>query len=452
MDNLTRQIADFAVELSYDQLPDEVIAAATRFLVDTLACAIAARDCDQAGMGLRLARGAVPDRYPGRILLHGARSTAESAAFVNTAMIRNLDFNDQYPGGHPSDCLGAFLAVAESPKADGRGLILSLVIAYELCVRLSDATGLRYKGWDQGFAIGIATAAGTGRLLGLSARQVSEAIAIITVANIPMRNTRAGELSHWKGAATSFATRNGMFATLLAGEGMTGPDRPFEGKHGLWDLITGPFELQPLPNRGGPFRSPDVQVKFWPVEYNAQLPVWAALELRSKVDWRDLADIEIGTYQFALTEIGGEPEKWDPKTRETADHSMPYIFAKALVDGTITVAAFEESAYRDAALRPLMAKIRIHIDDEVNALYPKVVSMKVKATAKDGRTVTIFPRDPLGHTNKPMKDDDVRAKFHQTVEPVFGKERASIVLDRWWKIKDASASELSDALNLLDMR
>jgi len=104
MDNLSRQIANFAADLSYEHLPEEVVAAATRFLVDTLACGIAAYDCESAQIGLRLARGAAPERYPGRILLHGATSTAESAAFVNTAMIRNLDFNDQYPGGHPSDC------------------------------------------------------------------------------------------------------------------------------------------------------------------------------------------------------------------------------------------------------------------------------------------------------------------------------------------------------------
>ena len=195
MDNLTRQIADFAAELSYDQLPEEVIAAATRFLVDTLACAIAAHDCEPARMGLRLARGAAPDRYPGRILFHGARSTAESAAFVNTAMIRNLDFNDQYPGGHPSDCIGAFLAIAEAAKADGRRLLSSVAVAYELFVRISDATALRYKGWDQGFAIGVCTAAGVGHLFRLSPQQIGEAIAITTVANIPMRNTRAGELS-----------------------------------------------------------------------------------------------------------------------------------------------------------------------------------------------------------------------------------------------------------------
>src|SRR5262245_59604735 len=259
MDNLTRQIANFAAELTYDQLPSEVIAAATRSIVDSLACAIPAHDCAPAQMALRLARGAAPLRFPGRIICHGETSTAESATFVNTAMIRKLDFNDEYPGGHPSDCLGAFLAIAESANTDGRRLLAAMVIAYELFVRISDATGLRYKGWDQGFAIGICTAAGVGHLLRLSPQQIAQAVAIIAVANIPMRNTRAGELSLWKGAATSFATRNGVFATLLASEGMTGPDRPFEGKHGLWDLITGPFEFEPLPTAGGPFRSPNVQ-------------------------------------------------------------------------------------------------------------------------------------------------------------------------------------------------
>ena len=451
MDNLTRQIADFAAQLSHEKLPDKVVGAATRFLVDSLACAIAAHDCESARIGLVLARGAAPDRYPGRILFHRETSTAESAAFVNTAMIRNLDFNDQYPGGHPSDCLGAFFAVAESAQADGPRLIEAMVIAYELFVRISDATGLRYKGWDQGFAIGICTAAGVGHLLGMTPQQIGEAVAITAVANVPMRNTRAGELSLWKGAATSFATRNGVFAALLAGQGMTGPDRPFEGKHGLWDLITGPFEFEPLPTASGPYRSPDVQLKAWPVEYNAQLPVWAALELRSKVDWRVLTDIDIGTYTFAFTEIGGEPEKWDPQTRETADHSMPYIFARVLLDGAISVAAFDESAYRDPAIRPLMNRIHIRLDDEVNAMYPNVVAMKVKATTKDGRVIELFPRDPLGHCNNPMNDQDVRDKFTRTAEPVYGREKTSTVLERWWRTTELSAAEMTGALSLLDI-
>ena len=451
MDNLTRQIAEFAAELSFENIPDNVIAAATRFLADSLACAIAAHECAPAKMGLRLARGAAPARYLGRIICHAERSTAESAAFVNTTMIRNLDFNDEYPGGHPSDCLGAFLAIAESANADGHRLLSSMVVAYELFLRLSDATGLRTKGWDQGFAIGIGAAAGVGHLLRLSSQQLAEAIAIVTVANIPMRNTRAGELSLWKGAATAFAARNGLFAALLASEGMTGPDRPFEGKHGLWDLITGPFELPPLPTRGGLYRTPETRVKYWPVEYNGQLPVWAALELRQQVDWRELTDIEIGTYTFCYTEIGSEPEKWDPKTRETADHSLPYIFAKTLVEGGMTLAAFDEPAYRDPSLRPLMGKIRVHLDKEVDSLYPKTISMKIKATTRDGRCIELWPRDPLGHVNNPMTDEDVKAKFAQTVGPILGEEKTSAILNQWWKIREASPLQLSAALMLLDM-
>jgi len=451
MDNLTRQIADFAADLKFEQLPRDVVGAATISLIDSLACAIAAHDCEPAQMGLRLARGAAPERFAGRIICHGERSTAESATFVNTAMIRNLDFNDEYPGGHPSDCLGAFLAIAEAADSNGKGLIESLVIAYEIFLRLSDATGLRYKGWDQGFAIGIGTAAGVGHLLNLSREQLAQAIAIITVANVPMRNTRAGELSLWKGAATAFAARNGVFAALLAAQGMTGADKPFEGKHGLWDLITGPFELQSLPTQGGPYRTVETRLKYWPVEYNGQLPVWAALELRSQVNWRDLADIEIGVYAFCYSEIASEPEKWDPKTRETADHSLPYIFAKALVDGTISLAAFEQSAYRDPALRPLMRKIRVYLDKEVDGMYPKTISMKIKATKKDGGVINLWPRDPLGHVNKPMTEDDVRKKFHQTVGPIYGREKTAHVLERWQNIKEASSVEVSQAISILDI-
>jgi 2-methylcitrate dehydratase len=451
MDNLTCQIANFAYELKFAQLPQDVVAAATRFMVDSLACAIAAHDCEPAQMGLRLARGAAPLKYPGRIICHGAMSTAETATFVNTAMIRNLDFNDEYPGGHPSDCLGAFLAIAESAQADGKQLIESLVIAYELFLRLSDATHLRYKGWDQGFAVGIGVAAGVGHLLNLTREQLAEAIAIIAVANVPMRNTRAGELSLWKGVATAYAARNGMFAALLAGEGMTGADKPFEGKHGLWDLITGPFQLTPLPTEGGPYQAPVTRLKYWPVEYNGQLPVWGALELREKVKWQELRDIEIGVYTFCYTEIGSEPEKWDPKTRETADHSLPYIFAKVLVDGTISVAAFEESAYRDPSLRPLMSKIRVYLDHQVDAIYPKTISMKIKATGNDGHVTELWPRDPLGHPNKPMGDEDVRNKFSRTVEPVYGKDKTKEVLETWWKLGEMSESELVQSITSLDV-
>lgn len=449
MDNLTRMIADYASNLSFDDLPDEVVHAATQRMVDSLACAIAAYECEPARIGLRLARGAAPERYPGCILGYGEKSTAEAAAFVNTVMIRNLDFNDQYPGGHPSDCLGALLAIAEAAGADGRRVLSAMVVIYELFVRMNDATSLRVKGWDQGFIIGLCTAAGVGNLLRLPPAVLGQAIAITAVANVPMRNTRAGELFLWKGAATGYATRNGMFGALLAAEGMTGPDRPFEGKHGLWDLITGPFELAPFGGRGGVFRTADVQLKYWPVEYNAQLVVWAAFEIRSKLDWRNIASIDVGTYAFTYSEIGSDPEKWDPKTRETADHSLPYIMAKTLVDGTITLDAFQESAYRDPALRPLMAKIRVRRDEQVDAIYPETVSMRVEIKTTDGKSHSFEFRDPLGHNKNPMQDKDISKKFLTAAKPVLGEDRALAALERWWDLKHLT--DISEALSLLDL-
>jgi 2-methylcitrate dehydratase len=445
---MTRRIAEFAASASFDRLSETDVHRATQCVVDSLACAVAAYQCETAEIGLRLARGAVPQQYPGRILGHGARSTAEDAAFVNTAMIRNLDFNDHYPGGHPSDCLGAILALAEAAGADGRRLLTSMDVAYELFIRLSDATGLRDRGWDQGFVVGVSTAAAVGNLLQLAPTTIAEAVAITAVANVPMRNTRAGELSLWKGAATAFAVRNGLFAALLAAEGMTGPDRPFEGRHGLWDLITGPFDLPALPNEGGPFRISEIDLKYWPVEYNAQLVVWAGLELRSRLDWQELADVDVGTYAFALSEIGADPEKWDPKTRETADHSLPYILARALVDGRIDAGSFAESAYREPELRPLMSKIRVRRDEAIDAIYPSTVGIKVLATATDGRSYPLELQNPLGHEKNPMQDKDVSAKFLGVAEPVLGPDRAAAALEQWWDL--VRIADVAPVLDLLD--
>jgi len=449
VDNLTRQIADYAARARFEDLPGDVVTAMTQRIVDTLACAVAAYGSEQAEIGRRLALGARPKRYPGRMLGYAERSTAEAATFVNTCLIRNLDFNDQYPSGHPSDCLGALFALAEAADAGGAQLLNSAVVAYELFIRLNDPTNLRDMGWDQGFIVGVSTAAAAGSLLGLTANQIAEGVAITAVANVPMRNTRAGELSLWKGAATGYATRNGVFGALLAAEGMTGPDRPFEGRHGLWDLLTGPFELAPFPGAGGGYRVGDVNMKYWPVEYNLQLAVWAGLRIREQFEWHDLADVDIGTYAFSHLETAGDREKWDPQTRETADHSMAYVLARTLVDGSISAASFDESAFRDPALRPLMAKVRVHTDPALDAVQPDTVAMTVAVTATDGREQRFELRDPLGHQKQPMQAADVEAKFLRAAEPRLGNERAAKALATWSNL--AQVQDLTAAMSALEL-
>ena len=449
MDTITDQIAEYAASTSFGDLTEEAVHSATQRLVDSLGCALGAYDCEPAAIGRRLASGQGPGKYPGRVLCFGDRLPAQSAAFINTTMIRNLDFNDRYPGGHPSDCLGALLALAGAMKMDGKRFIASMIVIYEVFSRLSDATKLSRHGWDQGYAVGIATAAGVCNLLKLATEATAHAVGIAAAANLPLRVTRSGELTPWKNVATAYATRNGLFAALLAAEGMIGPGNAFEGRNGLWEKVTGPFDLAPFPKRGGVYLTPRVQLKYWPIETNGQPAVWAALELRAKADPGDLKAIEIFTSKFTWFEIGSEPEKWDPKTRETADHSLPYIFARALVDGPIRVSSFSDEAVCDSSLRPLMQKIKVIPDDEIEALLPGKTLLRVVATANDGTRHSVEVANPLGHPDNPMQDRHIEEKFVALAKPVIGIKRVRMALDRWWRVE--SSDDVSALMQLLDI-
>ena len=450
MDSITRQLAQYSSTSKFDDLTEESVHAATQRLVDSLGCALGAYDCEPAQIGRRLAAGQVPGKYPGYVLCFGDRLPAESATFINSAMIRNFDFNDRYPGGHPSDCLGALLALAGAMKLDGKEFLTGMIVVYEIFARLSDATMLSRHGWDQGYAIGIATAAAVCNLLRLPIESTAHAVGIAAASNLPLRVTRSGELTSWKNVATAYAARNGMFAALLAAEGMAGPGNAFEGRNGLWEKVTGPFELAPFPNQGGAYLTPRVQLKYWPIETNGQAAVWAALELRGKVNLSDLREIEVFTSKFTWFEIGSEPEKWDPKTRETADHSLPYIFARALVEGPITVNSFSDGAVRDPSLRPLMAKVKVIPDESIEALLPEKTLIRVIATTIDGAIHVVEVVNPLGHPDNPMQDRHVEEKFIALAEPVLGQERCRTALDRWWQVRDIG--DVSQLIQMLDLK
>src|SRR6266478_6055051 len=447
MDSITHKLAEYSSASNFDGLTDESVHAATQRLVDSLGCALGAYDCEPAQIGRRLAAGQVPGKYPGYVLCFGDRLPAEAATFINSTMIRNFDFNDR--GGHPSDCLGALLALAGAMNVDGKRFLTSMSVVYEIFARLSDATRLSRNGWDQGYAIGIATAAGVCNLLKLSAETTAHAVGIAATSNLPLRVTRSGEVTPWKNVATAYAARNGLFAALLAAEGMAGPGNAFDGRNGLWEKVTGPFELAPFPNEGGAYLMPRVQLKYWPIETNGQAAVWAALELRSKVKPSDVKAIDVFTSKFTWFEIGSEPEKWDPKTRETADHSLPYIFARALVDGPIRVSSFSDEAVRDPELRPLMQKIKVIPDDAIEALLPEKTLLRVLATTSDGTRHSIEVENPLGHPDNPMQDSDIEDKFMALAEPVIGKVRARNALDRWWQVE--KAKDVSALMQLLDV-
>jgi len=413
MDKTTTTLANYVAGLTYDQLTPSAVGAIKKRLIDSIGCAIGGYKSEPAGIARRLAAEA-SGKPPARILGSGESTSMEMAAFANAVMVRYLDCNDTFiskGSGHPSDMIPACLAVAEAHHASGKDTMAAVAAAYEIFTGFADVVGLRERGWDQGVFVVLGTAAAAAKLLGLNGAQIAEALSIAVSSNIPTRQARAGELAMWKGCATAAAARGGVFSALLAQKGMTGPTAPIEGKHGMWEQITGPFQMGKLGGAGAPFGIERTNLKFFPAEYHSQAPLWVALELRKKVRHEDIESIDIQTYYTAWSEIGSEPEKWDPQTRETADHSLPYLFALGLVDGAIRADSFSDERLRDPRLRQLMPKISISENKEFTREFPGKLTSRFEVKMRDGKTLVETASYPKGHAKNPMNDADVEGKF-----------------------------------------
>ena len=430
MDQTTETLARYASSVRYTDLSAGAVLAAKRHIIDTLGCAMGGHGSEPADIARRLARA--NSGTPGaRLLGDGTRTSVQMAAFANSVMIRYLDANDTYiarGSGHPSDVFGALLAAAEAKGASGEELITATVAAYEVFGALADAVGLRDRGWDQGVFLAPAAAAGVGLLFGLTPEQMGNAIAIAVTANVPTRQTRAGELSMWKGAATAAAAVGGLFAAELAREGMTGPTAAFEGRHGLCEQATGPFELGERWAASRGFAIERANLKYYATEYHSQAPLWAALVLREKLQGEEIEAVDVQTYWTAYSEIGSEAEKWDPRSRETADHSLPYLLAVALRDGRITPAIFESARYLDPELRPLMARIRIAENPDFTKAFPDSLTSEITVTTRSGRRYTERTAYPKGHARNPMSDQDIERKFRDLSSAALSPAQAAAAL------------------------
>jgi 2-methylcitrate dehydratase len=279
-----------------------------------------------------------------------------------------------------------------------------------------------------------------GSLLGLSRDQLGHALSLAVTANVPVRQTRIGHLSMWKGCATAGAVRNGVFAALLAREGMTGPPSPYEGSSGIWEQVTGPFAIQ-LPVSRGDFVVEDVHTKMRPAEYNAQGPLDLILDLRPHVTLDEIDAIEVDTYHLTYHEIGGDPAKWAPTSRETADHSLPYLLAVALIDGEIDERSCSPERIADPAIGPLMQRITIRERSDFTARFPSELPNEIRIHRTNGDTIARSGSYPRGHRKNPISDAELDAKFDRLVSKRSERDRdlCHTVRDRLWALADLPA-------------
>jgi 2-methylcitrate dehydratase len=451
---LSERLADLSTSLKYEDLPSDVVHEVKRRVLDSIGCAMGSWRDEPCKIARRVAHGTTGK--PGATLWGTDHvSPPDWATFHNGLGVRYLDYNDTYLSkepAHPSDNIPAAFAMAEAYGATGRELIVAIVLAYEVQCRLCDAISIRAIGWDHVTYGCFSVALAASRLMGLDTARTGHALGIAGVTSAALRQSRVGELSHWKGAAFANAARHGVYAAMLAQAGMTGPSPIFEGEKGFEKLVTrAPLVLKgPLMGDEDPgWMITRTSIKCWPVEYHAQSAVQVALELRQEIggDPSQIQSVLVESHDAAVDIIGNEPEKWRPTTRETADHSLPYITAVALVDGEVTMASFSDERIADQKLIDFVQKVKVERHHEISMMYPEAVSNMITLTLRDGRQVTRRVDYPKGNAKNKMTDAEVSAKFHALSDPLIGQANAEKV-EQWVAHLD-SAKTVNDLLPLL---
>ncbi|MCA7903029.1 MmgE/PrpD family protein [Burkholderia cepacia] len=438
--DLAQQLADYAAGLQYRDLDAATIETIKAHLIDALGCAIAAHD----ERPVRIARDAALASPGGVSTIVGTnqRTSPDLAAFATGTALRYYDFNDAYAGketGHPSDNMSACLAVAEAQHANGRDLILSIAIAYEIACRLMDAAAISPRGWDHTCYSLPAVALAAGKLMRMPAPQLVQAVNLSINSHLALNQTRVQELSNWKALADADAARNAVFSTQLARAGLTGPAPIFEGMAGFFPQVSGPFavDTREFGGRGSAFRIGKCFVKFYPAQGLTQTAIPAALDVAAQVgDLRRIRRIEIDTTEVGYVTAGRDREKWAPSTHETADHSLPYIVARAMLDGDITTESYRPDALHDPALRALIERITVREDPALTARYPAHAPNRVTAVCEDGSVCTKQVDDLPGSPTRPMRRDDYEAKFAKNCRRHWSPAQIRAALDYLWRLDE----------------
>jgi len=458
--SLAHQLADYACALRFEDLSKEGVHEVKRRVIDSLGCALGAWKEEPCAIARKVASD-FSAKNGATIIGTNHKAPPDWTTFANGCCIRYFDYNDTYLSkepAHPSDNISAALAVAESVGASGRELITAIALAYEVQCRFCDAASIRARGWDHVTYGAFSTALASAKLMKLDPKDTRHAVNIAGVAGAAMRQARVGELSHWKGVAFANAARHGVFSALLARAGMTGPGPIFEGQMGFekqlgvsLGSVAEKFAIPFEKNGDGPASMIlRTSIKFWPAEYHSQSAIEAALALRKEIgDSAKMKQVVVESHDAAVDIIGSEPEKWKPKTRETADHSLPYITAIALIDGEVTDKQFEPQRFKDPEVWKFLENVKVERNAELSALYPDGVANIVHVDLADGRQLTKRVDYPLGHAKNPLKDSQVEKKFFALVRPKMGEERAKKIVDLAWKLDQAkNVDELMQAVEM----
>jgi 2-methylcitrate dehydratase len=412
-------LAGWVLAAARGPVPCEVLHAAARATLDSAACAAGAVG-EAPARAVRAASAALGGTPEASLLFTGERSSMATAALYNATLVRALDCNDIFfttaPRGHPSDNLAVALAAAERQHATGRQYLTALAIGYELDWRLQEY--LRgHSSWDYVSMGGLVGAAMSGLLLGLDQAQLAHALAIGGAQTYTVGQVRAGEISMLKASAGAIVSRTAVLAPLLARAGMTGPAELLEGEDGVLRALG----VEPVPGLRELLLGPldhwhigDVTVKPYPAIGTGQAAIAATLDVVAahRPRPRDVARVEVHLPDVPIVRRHiADRARSRPRTRESADHSIPFLLAVSLQDGDVGPAQYAGQRWLAPDTVALMDRVTQVADlppvPDGRRGYPATVIVETRDGARYTRELPAAPGSPA----RPLSDEDLTAKL-----------------------------------------
>ncbi len=437
---MSRRLAEWIAAFGKSEMNAETADRARAILLDSLGCALFASADDKAAPILRAAPG-----FGGgdTCTVFGTRMRASLPAtvFLNGSLIRLLDLNDSYIGprqvGHPSDNIAAAVAAAEAAKRSGKDLLQAIRLGYEVYGRLLDM-GAPESPWDHVTASGLVTAAMTGWLLRLPLDRLTDALALSAMHCATLGEVRVGKISGAKSIANAVVGQTASLLTLLAAEGITGPEQALEGRRGYANLILDGVDFGDFFKEATSDRLMSVGLKQFPCFALGQGPISAALELREKLPHPEALEkltvvlANTGPARLRLSDEHGRM----PNSSEAADHSIYFLVAVALLDGRFGLDQLRAGRWQDRDVRELIARMEAKIDASLQPLAG--LPCRLEAAVSGEHVVIERPVTP-GSASHPLTWEEVATKFRKCARDVLDEAAQSTVINCVRTIEDHSS-------------
>jgi 2-methylcitrate dehydratase len=452
MATISRIWAEFAAGLQFENISQEAIHCAKRFLLDSMGCAIGGSHHEDINImrDTLTSLGGAPQTT---IYGENLKLNVVDATLLNALKVRVMDYNDIYwvqDPSHPSDLIPVATSVGEVEHKTGKDILAAIVLAYELEMRLCEfaVPGIRERGWHHATLTQLASPLVASYLLGNTVEQTVNAVGI----NGTLGAVAAGKLTMMKNTVDPMASSTGVFAALLAKRGYIGTEAIFEGKEGICQQLGEGYDMGKLTEGlGDSWRITSCAFKAFPTEALTHSPISATLMLVKEHDIKpeNVSAVTVKTIARAA-DILADETKYHPETKETADHSLPYVISAAILDRLITPLQFTPERIADPKLRALLPKITVVADPELEKIFPARKPTIVEITTTDGKTVSQSLDFPKGDPRNTMTDEELEEKFDALTEGAYRPEQKAAVKMAIWTFDEAAALDgLLDKMTII---